>query len=178
MSKEYLRNQWMKIIVGMVFLVTSCVHSSPAPDPQATHSEDCYHDQTSFRCVGYVSNYDGDTFKPLISGVPDFISKLNVRVRGVDTPEMRNRKKHRRGRCERALASRAKEFTRSVLSSAKRIDLLRLGWAQYRRIEADVLVDGRDLATMIVEQKFGVVASRHKKRRTTDKEWCRLLHSH
>jgi len=168
----------MKAIVLVFFLVSSCAHSLSEHQTQETHSENCYHDQTSFRCVGYVSNYDGDTFKPLIAGVPDFISKLNVRVRGVDTPEMRNRKKHRRGGCEIALASRAKEFTRQVLSSAKRIDLLHLGWAQYRRIEADVLVDGRDLATMIVEQNYGVIVSRHKKRRAAEKDWCRLLRSH
>ena len=137
----------------------------------------CFHDQTSFRCVGYISNYDGDTFKPLISGVPDFISKLNVRVRGVDTPEMRNRKKHRRGRCERALASRAKEFTRQVLSGARRIDLLNLGWAQYSRIEADVLVDGKDLASMIIQNRFGVAKNPKSKLRTRDKEWCFLLYS-
>lgn len=154
-------------------LITACVHSSQVVQQQ--QDESCYHDQTSFRCVGYVSNYDGDTFKPLIAGVPDFISRLNVRVRGVDTPEMRNRKKHKRGPCERALSKRAKEFTRSVLSNARRIDLLNLGWAQYSRIEADVLVDGSDLAHLLVLNHMGVHKHRSHKKKTRDKKWCELL---
>ena len=90
--------------------------------------------------VKYVRNYDGDTITFNIKGVHPLLGQnVSVRLRGVDTPEIR-------GRCqeERELAKKAKGFVAKVLMRAKRINLRRVARGKYFRIVADVEVDGRD----------------------------------
>ena len=58
----------------------------------------------------YLSAYDGDTFRMNISDVHPIIGRdMPIRLRGVDTPEIR-------GRCdeEKALAIKARDFVRDL----------------------------------------------------------------
>ena len=56
--------------------------------------ESCVHDDSSFRCVKYVKNYDADTITFNVPNVHPLIGKkINIRVLGVDTPEIRTKNK-------------------------------------------------------------------------------------
>ena len=67
------------------FLSAVVVSITPTPIP-------CLNTDTSFQCVKYISNYDGDTVTVNIDNVPAlFGSHIPVRVRGIDTPEMKTK---------------------------------------------------------------------------------------
>lgn len=93
---------------------------------------------------------DGDTLKVLLPGLPPELQPLKVRVRGIDTPELH-------GKCapEKAAARKASAFTRRLVDTAKatekQIHFSKIDWDKYGgRIDADVVIDGRSLADMLV----------------------------
>ena len=60
-----------------------------------------------FYDVKIVSVYDGDTFKVnLPCNFPIFCRNISVRVKNIDTPELKTQNK-----CEKAAAKRAKKLT-------------------------------------------------------------------
>lgn len=87
-----------------------------------------------------------------------------IRVIGVDTPEM---PPHDRCPGEAAAALRAKVFVADALRRADRVDLQERGLDKYRRTLAVVLVDGRDLAALVIAAGHG--REYHGERR---KGWC------
>ena len=53
-------------------------------------SKKCRHTNSTFKCVEYVSNYDGDTLTVTIPGHHQLFGLLvSVRLNGIDTPERR-----------------------------------------------------------------------------------------
>lgn len=94
-----------------------------------------------------ASVYDGDTFRAFLPNQP---KDLPIRVRGVDTPEIR-------GQCsyEKEAAIRARDFTRQHLKSAKQIRLEDVGQDRYQRVLATVYVDGNDLAQTLIDNQLG-----------------------
>ena len=97
-----------------------------------------------------VGVIDGDTLKVHLPGLPMELQPLKVRVRGVDTPE-------RKGKCaaEKAAAEKAGTFTRQLVENAQAkerpIYFSKIDWDKYGgRIDADVAIDGRSLADMLV----------------------------
>ncbi|MBD3610482.1 MAG: thermonuclease family protein, partial [Gammaproteobacteria bacterium] len=68
-----------------------------------------------------------------------------VRVNGVDAPEIR-------GKCqkEKPSARQAKQFTVKVLRDAKVIELRNVRRGKYFRLLADVYVDNRSLAELLI----------------------------
>jgi len=112
-----------------------------------------------------TSIYDGDTFRVNLKGYPELIGyRIGIRINGIDTPEMR-------GQCpkEKALAREAKEFTVHQLRSAKIIELRDMKRGKYFRIVADVFVDGKNLAQMLVDNNLAVAYDGGHKA----KEWCK-----
>ncbi|WP_353981673.1 thermonuclease family protein [Salinicola endophyticus] len=98
-----------------------------------------------------TSIYDGDTFRADIDGCPPIIGeRVPIRVRGVDTPEMR-------GHCEREkrLARQAKQFTVATLRGAQHIELKEIDRGKYFRLVAKVVADGQDLATALIAAGLG-----------------------
>lgn len=92
------------------------------------------------------SIYDADTFRVTINDWPDIIGKsMSIRVLGVDAPEMR-------GKCqsEKLAARRAKQHTVELLRSAKVIELTNMKRGKYFRILANVMIDGKSLATSLI----------------------------
>ena len=84
-----------------------------------------------------VSVYDGDTFKVNINSYPSIVGKkISIRVRGIDTPELRTRKK-----CEKLLGYKAKEIAKELLLNSKVIELRNIKRGKYFRIVADVYLD-------------------------------------
>ncbi len=112
----------------------------PHPDPRCVwHSR-----------VKSVENvYDGDTFKAHIKGHNPIDGKtVGIRIRGIDTPEMRDSRP-----AVRKKALEAKEFAESKINNARRIDLYNISTGdKYGRILATVFCDRRDLGRMLVKQ--------------------------
>jgi len=130
----------MKIIRSALFAIAALA-SSPAYAATSTASYD-------FDVVGI---YDGDTFYIRMAGLPPELSRIGVRVRGIDTPEMR-------GKCEseKRNAAAAKAFTTRVLKAAgNKVTLTGLKWDKYGgRVDADVLVGGQKLADMMITRGY------------------------
>lgn len=111
-----------------------------------------------------TSIYDGDTFRVNISYWPDIIGqKIPVRVNGIDTPEMRGKCKN-----EIELARKAKKVTVDMLRNSKKIELRNIKRGKYFRIVADVFVDGKSLAEVLVQKNLAYRYSGGKK-----KSWCK-----
>ena len=102
--------------------------------------------------VEYVRNYDGDTITFNIKQLHPIIGKeISVRVRGVDTPEIR-------GKCieEKTLAKESKIAVKNELENAKKINLKNVDRGKYFRILADVKYDGKDLSSFLINNNFAV----------------------
>jgi endonuclease YncB( thermonuclease family) len=96
--------------------------------------------------------YDGDTFYIEMPGLPPELKRIGVRVRGIDTAEMR-------GKCneERRTAAGAKLFTTRMLKlSGNKVTLQGLKWDKYGgRVGADVfLSNGENLAQLMIKQGY------------------------
>ena len=85
-----------------------------------------------------------------------------LRLRGVDTPEIR-------GKCdeEKALAIKARDFVRDLLTNAERMILQNIEPGTFFRIVADVSVDGVDLAKTLIQNKLARRYDGGKK-----ESWC------
>ena len=107
---------------------------------------------------------DGDTFKVEARVWPGITAQSNVRVRGVDTPEIRRAKC---GEYERRRGLAARDFVRGVIG--ERVWLVNVGYGKFgRRVVASVLLaDGRDLATLLLAT--GHALPYHGGRRP---KWC------
>ncbi len=112
--------------------------------------QSCEHDSKSLRCVKYIRNYDADTITVSIKGVhPLFGDKIGVRVRGIDTPEIKGKLP-----CEKDVARTAKRLVENLLKNAKRIDLENIGRDKYFRILADVKVDSKNLKDLLLKNNL------------------------
>jgi len=98
-----------------------------------------------------TSIYDGDTFRCSIKDWPPIIgSRIGIRVGGVDTPEMRDKRPH-----IKELARKAKQFTVQRLREGKVIELRNMKRGKYFRIVADVFIDGKNLGDELIEARLG-----------------------
>jgi len=129
-------------IVSLVFML---LIADPAYSGQSVVED--------FHNVVYVGNPDGDTITFNIPNTPTIIGReVLVRLRGIDTPELR------KGKCaaEKRKAKEAQKRVHALLSGAETINLHRPARGKYFRILADVEFDGRDLATLLLAEKLGV----------------------
>ena len=117
-----------------------------------------------FENAVYVRNYDGDTITFNLPGYPPILGeKISIRVNGIDTPEIR-------GKCEKETydAEQARDMVADILKDAEQIDLKNMERGKYFRIAADVIVDGENLADILVESGMAVRYDGGKKTH----EWC------
>jgi len=120
---------------------------------------------TDFPNVTYHRCYDGDTCTFTIQDVHSlFGEKINVRIAGIDTPEIK-------GKCQKetALAMQARNLVRRMLGQARRIDLLDVERGKYFRIVARVVADGKDVGQTMIDRGMAVEYDGG----TKVKEWCR-----
>lgn len=106
----------------------------------------------SVRVDEVTSIYDGDTFTVNIKDWPSVVGeRISVRVRGIDTPELR-------AKCVAELnkARLAKQFTVEKLRAARQIELRNIARDKYFRLLADVWVDGQDLAEGLVRKGLAI----------------------
>ena len=110
----------------------------------------------------FKSCYDGDTCKFDIPDVPDVFGKnLAVRIRGIDTPEIR-------GKCEneKIMAKKAKEFINFLMNKATLIEVKNVERGKYFRVVADVYVDGKSIAKYMIQNDYALPYEE-------DIDWCK-----
>lgn len=128
----------------------------------------CDHDEKNFRCVKYVRNYDADTITVDIPNVHPLIGKnISVRVRHVDTPEMKGKLP-----CEKQVAKDAQKYVQQLLVNAKRIDLTNIAKDKYFRILADVVIDGKNLGSELIQNRLAYAYDGGTKSKVN---WCDRL---
>ena len=94
--------------------------------------------------------YDGDTCYLLVPQFPEKLRKMSVRIKGIDTTEIR-------GDCEKEkkLALEGRVFANKVFLKAKNIEFKNLQWDKYGgRLLADVYLDGNSYADMIMKKNL------------------------
>ena len=112
-----------------------------------------------------TSIYDGDTFRVNINSYPSIVGKkMSIRVNGIDTPEIRTKCNK-----EKVLAKKAKKLTVTTLRGGKIIELRNMQRGKYFRIVADVYVDNRSLADILIKSKLAVRYDGG----TKIKNWCK-----
>ncbi len=111
---------------------------------------------------------DGDTveFKaPFL--IPELGQSLKLRVLGVDTPE-----KGKSAKCskEEQMSLRAKLFTEQQISNGKKVTIQIKSWDKYGgRVLGDVIIDGKSLSQMLIENKYAV----HYNGKGAKNDWCK-----
>lgn len=104
----------------------------------------------TFDNVQLVGIIDGDTIKVTLPGIhPLFGERLSVRIRGIDTPEIR-------GKCEveKTKAKKARDYLRKLLKGAV-IQLIDVERGKYFRIVATVKANGLDVAAALIQRGLG-----------------------
>ena len=125
----------------------------------------CSHDAKTFRCVQYVRNYDADTITVNIPNIHPLLGhKANIRVFGIDTPEIRTKDP-----CEKKLAKEGKKVVEYMLKRAKMINLLNVQKGKYFRIIADVEIDGQNLTKFLISERYGYPYLGKTKKKV---DWC------
>ena len=112
----------------------------------------------------YLKNYDGDTIRFNLPGYPPIAGKdIRVRVNGIDTPEIK-------GKCkkEKYEARQARDMVADILKGAEKITLKNMKRGKYFRIAADVIVDGENLADVLIEAGMAIKYNGGKK----TYKWC------
>ena len=93
-----------------------------------------------------TSIYDGDTFRCNLKDYPGIIGKrIGIRIAGVDTPEMKDKRPH-----IKKLARKAKQYTVKRLREGKKIELRNMKRGKYFRIVAEVWIDGKSLGEELI----------------------------
>lgn len=96
--------------------------------------------------VEVVSVYDGDTLSVNVRDWPPVVGeRVPVRVRGIDTPEIR-------GRCpdEKAQARAARDLLRQLVDHASRVTLRGVERGKYFRLVATVFADDQNVADILI----------------------------
>ncbi len=91
---------------------------------------------------------------------------MKVRLKGLDTAEMKGKKK-----CEKQMAFKAKDKVAQILTGAKRIDLVNVEREKYFRILAQVFVDGKDLGQILLKDSLAIKYNGGTK---STNDWCGL----
>lgn len=118
---------------------------------------------------------DGDTVAVDASAdIPPELSKLKVRLRGVDTPEIN---RHAQCPSEEKAGREAKAFTQQQIDKAKRIVVNDPKWGSFGgRVIADLVLDGRSLSVALIERGYGIrdhgKQTRKERKQNKWKRWC------
>ena len=91
---------------------------------------------------------DGDTFVINVKNIPDvFGEEIAVRIRGIDTPELKDEREE-----IRKISIQAKEELEKLLFSGGKVILYNLGRDKYFRLLASVKVGNVDVAEYLIKK--------------------------
>lgn len=144
-------------IAGAAILLRRMLRSS---DPLPKRDPDCIWHTTVSRLDRV---YDGDTFFAQVRGhEPIDKQPVGIRIRGIDTPEIKSGKPAVKKRAEKA-----RDFVEAELKGARRVHLYNVNMDdKYGRMLATVFCDRKDLAKILVEKRLAKRYAGGKK-----KEW-------
>lgn len=126
---------WLKPAVSILFLTVFCYLYS-------VEYSDTITDFT------IIKVRDGDTFIINIPNIPDvFGNNIAVRIRGIDTPELNDKREE-----IRKISIQAKEELERLLYSGNKIILYDLGRDKYFRLLASVKVGNIDVAEYMINR--------------------------
>lgn len=119
-----------------------------------------------FEGVKYLRNYDGDTITFDLRNVHPLLGDdIGVRVRGIDTPEIKGK-----GPCEKAKAYEAKRIVSLMLKNASNIRLENCERGKYFRIVCDVIAH-RSVADELIARGL---ATRYDGGTKEKIDWCKM----
>ena len=120
---------------------------------------------STFDNVLYIDAYDGDTFTINIKDIPEVFGKnLPIRIAHIDAAEIKSSDP-----CEVKAALKARELVRDILRNATSINLVNVKRDKYFRILAEVNVDTKDLASIILNAKLAYPYEGETKKKIN---WC------
>ncbi len=131
-------------------------------------AKECPQSATTYSCVKYLRNHDGDTitFGPRWAGEKNF----KLRVVGIDTAEMV--RKGKGSPCQFEKAREAKAFVAQALKNAKDITITGVtGADKYGRTLGNVVYDGKDLKKELLSRGLAMV---YVNRRQKNINWCNV----
>ena len=150
----------MKSITGTIALLSVLLTSTAA-----FAGDDIY--------VEYVRNYDGDTVTVDLVDLRDIDldgtyktlwDNISIRVRGIDTPEIRTRCKS-----EKVLGYQAKYIVQNILKAAKEVTSKNISRGKYFRLVADIYADGVNIKHALFAADLAIVYNGRKK----TYNWCK-----
>jgi len=113
---------------------------------------------------------DGDTIRVTIGSVHPLLGdRIKVRVKDIDTPEIRDWKYGYKCQQELELGLEAKRVAEEFLEDAEDIELRNVSRGKYFRIAADVYVDEKNLSDVLLDQGLAHVYIGGKGKK---KSWC------
>lgn len=143
----------MKILPIILFVLFSCGVSFA----QEEHN---------FYNVSVVSVYDGDTITVEIPLLPGLTQVANIRLFGIDTPELKSP-----SLCEKEMAVKAREYLESILTR-KSIYLTGLKYDKFGGRYIAVLLfninDQKTISALMVDKGYAIRYSGEKKTH----QWC------
>ena len=126
---------WLKPAVSILFLTVFCY----------LYSVEYADTITDFTIIKVR---DGDTFIIDIPNIPDvFGNNIAVRIRGIDTPELNDKREE-----IRKISIQAKEELEKLFNSGYKIVLYNLGRDKYFRLLASVKVGNIDVAEYMIKK--------------------------
>lgn len=133
---------WLKPAVSILFLTVFCY----------LYSVEYYDTITDFTIIKVIDGANSpqkcDTFIINIANVPDvFGNNIAVRIRGIDTPELNDKREE-----IRKISIQAKEELERLLYSGNKIILYDLGRDKYFRLLASVKVGNIDVAEYLIKK--------------------------
>lgn len=120
----------------------------------------------TFWILPIVRVIDGDTIESRIDSLPSELSKVYVRIRGVDTPESRKGQ----AKCEEELkkGKTAKFALKDFVDNEKEMRVSFISWDKYGgRIDARVEIKNTDIAQWLIDNRYARVYTGAKK-----SNWC------
>ena len=96
-----------------------------------------------------LSVYDGDTFFCNLSDLHPIVGeRIGIRIRGIDTPEIKGKTEE-----ERQKAKECRDFVRKIILNTEAKTVLRnMSRDKYFRILADVYVDDVNLGQLLIDK--------------------------
>jgi len=139
-------------LIGLALLCLACSGNPLSVDGLLSVGKAVADDKNGKHVVPFklVRVYDGDTVHGMALIWPGLVQQTAVRVRGIDTPELR-------GGCSesKALANQARAFTDSLLRTGYRLHISKPEQGKYAgRVVANILIDGQPLGEKLIERGF------------------------
>jgi len=111
-----------------------------------------------------VEIHDGDTIKSNLKALPEPLNHIEIRIRGIDTPEMPAPSYKTTGKLDRAkcvkeaeLALKARDFVITLANGTTKMKVTNFDYDKFGgRIDADVTINSKDVKTELLKAGLAV----------------------